>query len=165
MTEFAATLPEGPFAGPSAFTQLLRDALVCAARDEWREMVWSDANFVDWPLRERVVVDALDAWAGAGRKLTMLAHSYDEVIRHHPRFVQWRVRWDHLVECRVCKQIDASAFPSALWSPTWVLQRLDAVRCTGVAGNEAQRRVRLREALEECRRQSSPGFPSTVLGL
>ena len=165
MTERSVTLLEGPFAGPSAFAQLLREALACAARDGWNEMVWSDASFLDWPLREKAVVDSLHAWAGAGRKLLMLAHGYDDVIRHHPRFVQWRVRWDHLVECRACKQMDVSEFPSAFWSPSWVLQRSDVVRCTGIAGYETLRRVRLREFLDECRRQSSPAFPSTILGL
>jgi hypothetical protein len=70
-----------------------------------------------------------------------------------------------LVECRICRQVDASEFPSALWSPHWVMRRLDLERSTGVSGYEPQRRVLLKEELEECRRQSSPGFPSTILGL
>lgn len=158
-------LPEGSFSGLAAFAQLVRDALACAAREGWSHMVWSDADFLDWPLRERAVVDSLNAWAGSGRRLLILAHRYDEIQRHHPRFVQWRSTWDHLVECRVSKQLDASEFPSALWSPTWVMRRLDLERSTGVAGCEPQRRVLLKEALEECRRQSAPGFPSTILGL
>lgn len=165
MTDAPAPLPEGPFAGPAAFAQLLRDALACAAREGWREMVWCDADYLDWPLRERAVVEALNAWAGSGRHLLMLANRYDEVQRHHARFVQWRGTWGHLVDCRVCRHLDASELPSVLWSPHWVLHRLDTERCTGMVGREAQRRVLLREALEECRRQSSPGFPSTILGL
>ncbi|WP_294764765.1 hypothetical protein [uncultured Rhodoferax sp.] len=165
MPDVPVHLPEGPFAGPAAFAQLLRDALACAAREGWPEMVWCDADYLDWPLRERAVVEALNAWAGSGRRLLMLAHRYDEVQRHHARFVQWRGTWGHLVDCRVCRHLDASELPSALWSPHWVLRRLGRERCTGVASHEAQRRVLLREELEECRRQSSPGFPSTILGL
>ncbi len=57
-------LPEGAFSGPVEFSQLVRDALALAAAQGWRSLVISDASFEDWPLRERVVVDALQAWAG-----------------------------------------------------------------------------------------------------
>lgn len=167
MTELLAQspLPEGNFSGLTAFAQRVRDALACAAREGWSYMVWSDADFLDWPLREKAVVESLNAWAGSGRRLVLLAHRFDEVQRHHARFVQWRNTWDHVVDCRVCKQRDASEFPSALWSPHWVMRRLDLERSTGVSGTEPQRRVLLKEELDECRRQSSPGFPSTILGL
>lgn len=165
MTESRLSLPEGRFEGLTAFAQLVRDALACAAHEGWPEMVWSDANFLDWPLREKAVVESLQAWSRSGRRLVLLAHRFDEVQRHHARFVQWRNTWDHIVECRVCKHVDATEFPSALWSPHWVMRRLDLERSTGVSGDEPQRRVLLNEELEECRRQSSPGFPSTILGL
>ena len=128
-------------------------------------MVWSDADFEAWPLREKSVVDALHSWARRGRKLTLLAHRYDAVQRFQPRFVSWRSTWDHILECRVCKGFDESEFPSALWSPVWAMRRMDSVRSTGYAGTEPQRRQLLREALEEVRRQSAPGFPASVLGL
>jgi hypothetical protein len=165
MTEARLPLPEGKFEGLSVFAQMVRDALACAAHEGWPLMVWSDANFLDWPLREKVVVESLLAWSRGGRRLVLLAQRFDEVQRHHARFVQWRNRWDHLVECRVCRQVDASEFPSALWSPHWVMRRLDLERSTGVSGYEPQRRVLLKEELDECQRQSSPGFPCTVLGL
>jgi hypothetical protein len=159
------TLPEGPFSGPQAFAQLLRDAMACAAQQGWTRMVWSDADYADWPLREKAVIDALNDWAGAGRSLLMLAQRYDQIPRMHPRFVGWRSTWNHVVECRVCKTWEASEFPSALWSSQWCVQRLESERSTGMSGSEAVRRQRLLETLEECRRQSSPGFPSSTLGL
>lgn len=165
MTDTTSPLLEGSFSGPTEFAQLVRDALACAADQGWHSMVWSDADFDDWPLREKAVVESLHAWSHKGGRLTLLARSYDSVQRHQHRFVQWRGLWDHLVECRVCKHLDASEFPSALWSPSWAMRRLDTARSHGVAGAEPQRRVLLREELEECRRQSSPGFPATVLGL
>ncbi len=165
MTESPLQLPEGRFEGLAVFAQLVRDALACAAHEGWPHMVWSDANFLDWPLREKAVVESLHAWSKKGRRLVLLAQRFDEVQRHHARFVQWRNTWDHLVECRVCRQVDASDFPSALWSPHWVMRRLDLERSTGVSGREPQRRVVLKEELDECLRQSSPGFPSTILGL
>jgi hypothetical protein len=156
---------DGAFSGPTEFAGVVRDALACAAREGWPAMVWSDATFEDWPLGERAVVESLQAWAGKGRHLVMLAHSYDAVLRNKPRLVGWRKTWDHIIECRVCKTIDASELPSALWSPQWAMRRLDPVRCTGVAGLEPPRRVLLKEELDECRRQSAPGFSATTLGL
>jgi len=158
-------LLEGAFSGPTEFAQLVREALACAAREGWSEMVWSDATFEDWPLREKAVVESLQAWARSGRKLVLLAKNYDSILRYHARFVSWRNTWSHLIECRVCRGVDTSEFPSALWSPHWVMRRLDLVRSTGIAGREAQRRVFLQEELNECKRQSIPGFPATTLGL
>ena len=158
-------LPEGAFSGPVEFSQLVRDALALAAARGWRELVMSDASFEDWPLRERVVVEALQAWAGQGRKLTILAHRFDAMPRLHPRFVTWRNQWGHIIECRVCKPVDGCEFPSAIWSPVWAMHRLDVVRSTGTAGAEPQRRLQLKEVLDACQRNSAPGFSSTILGL
>lgn len=158
-------LHQGPFVGPKAFADLVRSAVACADQQGWSEMVWSDASFEDWPLYEKSVVESLDAWARKGRKLTLLAHHFDAMRRVHHRFVEWRVRWDHIVECRVCKGVSASEFPSVLWTSGWALRRLDLVRSTGVASVEPRMRMLLREELEERKRQSAPSFPATTLGL
>lgn len=161
-----APLPEGRFNGREAFQQLVRDALATAAREGWREIILSDANFHDWPLGERAVVESLQEWAHSGRRMTLLACTYDEVIRRHARLVRWRGTWDHILTCRVSPGADPLDIPSALWSPGWVMQRLDPERCSGVAGSEPERRVLLRETLNEwVRSKSAPGFPSTTLGL
>jgi hypothetical protein len=52
----APELPQGRFEGRDAFRQNVRDALACAAREGWRELILSDADFHDWPLGERAVV-------------------------------------------------------------------------------------------------------------
>lgn len=160
-----ASLLQGVFTGHVAFSQLVRDALECAAREGWSQMIWSDANFEDWPLREKAVVDSLYAWAKTGRQLTLLAHSYESVLRYQPRMVTWRKTWGHIVDCRVCKQIELDKFPSALWSPIWVMQRRDVESSSGFASYEVQKRVQLQEVLRETQRHSVPGFPATVLGL
>jgi hypothetical protein len=161
----AEALAQGPFRGRTAFATVIRNALLRADTEGWAEMVWSDASFEDWPLYERAVVEGLHAWARSGRKLTLLAHHFDAMHTLHPRFVAWRVRWDHLLECRVCKGVSATDFPSALWTPTWAMRRLDLERCTGVASVEPRMRLLLREELEERKRQSAPGFPASTLGL
>lgn len=160
-----APLPSGRFAGREAFQALIRSALATAAHEGWKQMVLCDASFEDWPLRERAVVESLQAWAKTGRQLTLLATRYDGVLRDQARFVTWRRTWGHIIEARQCKGDDPLDFPSAIWSPGWVMQRLDLARSTGVCGSEPERRVRLRELLNERLRGSSPGFPSSILGL
>ena len=158
-------LPSGQFSGREAFAQRLRDALAKAAQEGWRELILSDATFEGWPLQEAAVLASLHAWARCGGHLTLLAHSYDEVIRRQPRFVAWRKLWGHLIDCRVCRSVAASDFPSALWSPSWYLQRLDLPRSTGVCGTDRERGLQLHELLNERIRNSSSGFPASTLGL
>lgn len=159
------SLASGRFSGRREFQQAVRDAFECAAREGWQEMVLCDADFLDWPLGERAVSEALHAWAGGGGRLTLLARRYDELRQMHPRFVRWRTLWSHLVEARGCRHADPLDLPSALWSPGWVLHRIDPVRSLGLASAEPERRVALRESLNEWLRQSSPAFPATTLGL
>lgn len=158
-------LPNGRFEGRSAFQQLVRDALLRAAEEGWREITVCDPSFEDWPLGERVVADALQAWARPGRKWLMLAASFDELTRRHARFVTWRRNWSHLVDCRAVGRADPLLMPSCLIAPGWVMRRLDLERCTGVSTDEARARVELQESLNEWLRKSSPSFPATVLGL
>lgn len=155
----------GRFTGRRDFEGLLREALARAARDGWPEMIWSDATFADWPLRERVVVDSLQAWASSGRRLTLIAARYDEVLRNQPRFVTWRQTWGHLVDCRVVNHVAPVDFPSALWSRDWCLHRLDLTRSNGLWSEERASLINVRELLDEKLRNSAPGFPATVLGL
>lgn len=158
-------LPLGRFEGREAFRQHVRDALACAAREGWREIILSDADFHDWPLGERAVIDSLGDWARSGRSLVMLARSYDDVMRHHARFVTWRRTWAHIIDCRRCAKADPSELPSVLWSPGWVLRRLDTERSAGVCSADPEARLLTRESLKEWLGQSSPGFPASTLGL
>ncbi|MES2509388.1 MAG: hypothetical protein V4625_05625 [Pseudomonadota bacterium] len=160
-----AALPLGRFSGPTEFAGLIRLAFEAAARQGWREIILSDRSFEDWPLGERAVSQSLQDWSKSGRKLTMLAKNYDELIRRHARFVTWRRTWAHIIDCRSNTSMSADDFPSAIWSPVWVCQRLDLDRCTGISGDEPARRVLLRERLDECLRRSSAAFPATTLGI
>lgn len=158
-------LPDGRFSGRSEFAALVRQALAGAAAQGWREMMWCDPDFGDWPLGERAVAQALNDWAGSGRKLTLLAGHDGTVSRQHARFVTWRRTWAHVVECRKAGAASRGCLPSAFWSPEWMFERLDAPRCTGVAGADLARRTVLKERLSEHFSGASAGFPATVLGL
>ena len=161
----APALPSGRFEGRVAFQQLVRDALACAAREGWREIILCDASFADWPLGERAVAQSLQDWSKTGRHITLLAKRYDEVVRRHARFVTWRGTWSHIIEARACAATDPLELPSAIWSPGWVMHRLDPERCNGYSGAEPERRLALRESLNEWLGKSSPAFPATTLGL
>ena len=163
--DVSAALPSGPFSGPEEFAHLIRQAALSASREGWREWVWSHPDFADWPLGERVVAEAMQHWSSAGRRLTLLAQRYDVFERHHARFVQWRRMWGHIVDARVCRGPGLPGVPSAIWTPTWALRRLDVERCRGHSGTDAMSRRALREALDECLRASREGFPITTLGL
>lgn len=163
-----AALPpllEGRFSGRAEFADLIHLALATAAAQGWREIILSDPDFEDWPLGDRALAQALSDWSRAGRRLTMVAASYEALPRRHARFVSWRRTWSHLVECRKSAAASADSLPSALWSPGWVLERMDLPRCTGMAGSEVARRVALKERLNEVLLKSSPAFPATTLGL
>jgi hypothetical protein len=45
------------------------------------------------------------------------------------------------------------------------MERRDLERCTGYTGAEPDRRVQLREKLNEWLAKSTPAFPATTLGL
>ena len=158
-------LPQGRFEGPTEFANLIRLAFAAAAAQGWREIIICDTTFEDWPLGERAVAQSLNDWSGSGRKLTMLAKSYNEVMRRHARFVTWRRTWSHIIECRANTAISPDDMPSALWSPAWVFHRLDLARSVGYSGKDAARRVALKERLDECLKLSSPAFAASTLGL
>lgn len=160
-----SALLEGRFSGRVEFTDLIRQAFAVAAVQGWREIILCDLSFDDWPLGERVVVQALNDWSKAGRRLTVLARNYDQVMRRHTRFVTWRQTWAHIVECRASAPKSADELPSALWASGWGFERLDRERCRGVAGSEVARRVSLSERLNEHLLKSLPAFPASTLGL
>jgi hypothetical protein len=170
MSDAAETAPPGPlpsrrFEGREDFRQLVRDALATAASQGWREIILSDADFDDWPLGERAVVESLLAWSHSGRRMVLLARRYDAVVRNHARFVRWRGTWSHIVAASACSAADPLELPSGIWSPAWVIDRQDPERSNGYCGSEPDRRLLLRERLNAWLAKASPAFAATTLGL
>lgn len=158
-------LPEARLEGRTQFQQLVREALACAAREGWREIILCDPDFEDWPLGEREVSDSLMAWSRPGRRITLVAQRWDRVLRHHARFVIWRRTWSSIVEARGLRSADPADVPSAIWAPGWILQRHDTERSLGVATHDAGRRHQLHEVLRAAIGKSAPAFPASTLGL
>lgn len=161
----AEALPTGRWEGRDAFAECVRQAFSRAAQEAWGVIILSDPDFADWPLGERAVVDALNGWCRSGRQLRLLAHDFKTLREQAPRWVQWRVTWDHLVQARACVGASANGLPSAIWTPTWTLERLNVVHSHGVATTDARRRTQLRERLDGCWERGSPAFPASTLGL
>ena len=96
------------------FHAALREAFEAAASVGCRELWLCDANFADWPLGDRSVVEQLGRWVGLQRRLTVIAGSFDEVVRRHPRWVEWRRHWSHSVQCRTSADPDTGPMPTLL---------------------------------------------------
>ena len=158
-------LPTGRMEGRVAFADLVRQALTCAAQEGWPRIILSDADFADWPLGERSVVDALQAWSRRGRELHFLARDFNPLRQRHPRLVQWRVTWSHIVDARVCRGAAGEAVPSAIWSPAWTLERVDPQRCVMLCSREPARASLLHEKIDACWQLGAPSFAATTLGL
>lgn len=158
-------LPAGRFEGREAFQELIRHALATAAQEGWREIILCDATFEEWPLGERAVAQSLQDWSQSGRKCILLARKWDDAIRRHARFVAWRKTWSHIIDARACAFADPLDLPSAIWSPAWVMERRDLERSVGYCGPEPDRRLALRESLNEWLARSSPSFAAVTLGL
>lgn len=165
----ASDAPDAPasakFSGRREFQDALRAMLERAVKEGWSEMILSDPDFSDWPLGERATIELLDRWAGRGRRLVMLAGRYHEVVNRHARFVAWRKTWDHVIECRQTRAGDPGATPSALWGRSAMLQRNDIDHCVGISSNDPERRLRLRQELDECLAESMSAFPASKIGL
>jgi len=82
------------------FQQAVRDAVVAAEREGWPSMAYVDTDFAEWPLNEPALLDTLTRWALPHRRLTLVALGFEEMRRRHPRFVEWRRLWSHVVDAR-----------------------------------------------------------------
>ncbi|MGE8202617.1 MAG: hypothetical protein ACN6RL_17335, partial [Variovorax sp.] len=98
-------------------------------------------------------------------RFVLLAQRFDVLERGHARFVPWRRMWDHIIECRATGKAAGSEVPSAIWTPTWFVHRIDPERSRGVSGTDAPARRALRESIDECWRIARPAFPASTLGL
>ena len=142
------------------------DELAEAARIGCRELWFVDENFADWPLGERDVVELLTQWAQGHRTLTLLARHYDEVVRRHARWTQWRVQWSHVVECRSFEEAAEGEIPTVLLALDRVGVRLfDPLRYRGSCSREAAELVRQREVVDAVLQRSMAAFPASTLGL
>jgi hypothetical protein len=162
MTETSRTL----ITTRGEFHDALKQALADIAAIGCREVFFSDADFTDWPLSDAAVIDSLTQWARSHRRLTLLAQQFDELARRHGRWVEWRRRWSHLVECRVNTELEASKVPTLLLAPSLVVVRLvDKLHYRGSVSHDPADLLQSRETLDAVLQRSEESFPVTTLGL
>ncbi|PPE68887.1 hypothetical protein IS481_11555 [Caldimonas thermodepolymerans] len=154
------------FESRSQFQDELRAAFELAATQGAREIWLCDVDYADWPLGERAVVDSLARWAHSHRRLRVLALHFDEIVRRHARWVNWRRDWAHIVECRSIENLRPEQVPRAWLAPgLHGVRLLDDRLYRGVAENRAASMLRAAEALDELWHQGTDAFPVYTLGL
>lgn len=150
----------------AGFQQALREAFAAVARQGSRELWLCDRDYADWPLGERAVVESLTQWAYAHRKLVVLAGSFDEIVRRHLRWMQWRVHWSHIVECRAVHEDEVAEMPSLLFAPGCVaVRRMESEFHRGRVYREGADLARCTEWIDAITQRSTEAFPVTTLGL
>ncbi|CAN5326097.1 hypothetical protein BH11PSE9_BH11PSE9_33940 [soil metagenome] len=163
-------VPQGgarqPVGSRSEFHAAIRSAFAEAARVGCRELWLCDTDFADWPLGERAVIASLTEWAASHRRLTLLANHFDDVVRRHARWVEWRRSWSHLVHCRTNTDLESDKMPSLLLASGLVSVRLiDPAHHRGVVSQEAADGLRCREIVDAVLQRSEEAFSATTTGL
>ena len=148
------------------FHAALRAAFAEAATAGSRELWLADTDFADWPLGERDVIESLSQWVASSRKLTLLAHDFDEVARRHPRWVTWRRQWSHVVSCRSNAELEAGEMPTLLIAAGTVTVRLsDPIHHRGRVAHDRAEELRCKEMFDAVSQRSEEAFPATSTGL
>lgn len=131
-----------------------------------RELLLCDADYAHWPLGERATLEQLSAWVMSHRRLVVIAAQFDTLQRQHPRWVNWRRQWSHVVQCRQVDEADVAAIPSMVLAPGEISLRLrDPVRFRGRLSFERADAVRDADDLDAFLQRSHEAFPVTSLGL
>ena len=161
-----STEPAPLITSRAEFHAALRQAFETLATAGAREVWLCDEDFADWPLGERAIVELLTRWAASNRKLTLLARSFDEVARRHPRWVEWRRSWSHIVSCRANTEMASGEFPTLLLGIGTVSLRLsDTVHPRGRLSHEKADEIRCKEQIDAVMQRSEEAFPATTTGL
>lgn len=159
-------MTEGLITSRNEFHLALRRGFSEAASAGARELWLADNDFADWPLGERDVIETLVQWVASSRRLTLLASTFGEVARLHPRWVTWRRQWSHVVSCRTNTELEAGAMPTLLIASGTVTVRLsDTVHHRGRLSHDRAEELRCRELIDAVLQRSEEAFPATSTGL
>jgi hypothetical protein len=132
-----------------------------------RRLTWVDPDFASWPLDDAALLDALAGWLRRpDRQLMLLAATFDEVPRRHPRFVAWRRPWGHLVHGWQAPEDMSAAVPTLLHDDGPVLVRLiDPTHWRGRAALDAREARLVRDEVDALLQRSERSFAANPLGL
>ena len=152
--------------GRESFEQALQSAFDLAA-DQGASQLWlSDPDYARWPLGRPAMVAALARWAGPRRQLRLIAADYRGLPQRHPRWLQWRRQWAHIVQCLQVHEEFAPRVPCMLLLPGHLaLQLHDPDRYRGCLYRQSVDLLRCREMLDALSQRADESFPATTLGL
>ena len=163
MTDDTAT---GLITTRGEFQAALRSAIADAASAGSRELWLCDEDFAEWPLGEREVIAQLTKWAASTRRITLLARSFDELVRRHPRFVTWRRDWAHIISCRANREVASGEMPSIFVATGTISVRLsDVLHHRGRWSRLAADELRCKEQFDAISQRSEESFPASATGL
>jgi len=167
----AGELIEGRHEGVPELRSLRRRMLLAACQGKARRVMALDPDFVDWPLSDADVLDAMTQWGRLGGRLELLSPSYTQAHRQHARFIQWRLKWDHLLRIADFDPGEAGPeWPTSLLvvvggETSGVLRVLDFDRGRAVFSRSATERQAAVELFDAIAQRSSPAWPLSTLGL
>jgi hypothetical protein len=168
-------LPAGVGAGAPApaiqsranFAAALRWGFEAAWAGPARRIVVADPDFAAWPLDDPALREGLTAWLRLPqRRLVLLARTYDDVPRRHPRFTAWRADWSHAVDAWVAPPELAADVPTVLVADALCsVQLLDSVHWRGRAAADERLARGLADELDAVLQRCERGFAVRTLGL
>ena len=166
MQEVAVAALTGPVDSELAFGEAVCAGIEDARTQGVRELTFCDPHFAYWPLSQERVLSALTAFLKVpGRRLTLVAQSYEHLRRRHPRFVRWRNVWAHVVS-PLCLQDPAADLPCLLLAdrmPALLLPKADV--WSGDWVTDRERLLAWQERVALWKQQSQPDLAVSVTGL
>ena len=155
--------------GQAAVEAALLEQLLLACHEGAPQICCFDADFQHWPLSSPALLDALRAWAVPHRRLRLLAHDYQALARRHPRFVQWRQLYGHVVEARQLSDEGPVDFrrPAALLlgRPPRLWRLIDARQGRAVVEADPTAHGAALEWFDAVSQRSEESFSASTLGL
>lgn len=132
------------------------------------ELCWSDPDFARWPLGERSTIEGMGQWARAHRasRCRVLMARDVELVRRHPRWLQWRRDWSHRVSCWMAPEDLAEQVPALwLWPGHLGLKVMDSVVGSGVWSSDRATILAWQADFDAISQRSTEGIACTTLGL
>lgn len=162
-------LEHGRVEGWPAIGAQLEALLLHALQGGARRIVALDPDFLQWPLSSPALLQALQDWGkGRGRRLELLAPTWQPCARRHVRLLVWRKSFDHLLDIREFDPSDGVAtWPLSLLAVEGgvALRVIEFETGRAVWRSDAGFRQLALEEFDAIAQRSGPGWPLTTLGL
>ena len=152
---------------PATFVAALHWGFAAAIERGARRIVAVDADFASWPLDDPALLERLGTWLRRPqRELVLVAATFDEMPRRHPRFVAWRQLRAHVIPGWQAPDDLDLPLPTLLLDDGPLLVRLiDPVHWRGRASLDARAARLQRDEIDALLQRSEPAFPANQLGL